>query len=43
MVVNNFATADDLTQYVNDNSIPQASIVTVLTVEARWYLFHYDR
>ena len=41
MTAVNFATADDLTTYVNDGSIPQADIVTIMVVGGRWYLFHY--
>lgn len=37
----NFADADELVIYVNDNSIVKADIVAIIIVDRRWYLFHY--
>jgi len=41
MTVMNFATAEILTTYVNDNAVAQADIVSIVAVESRWYLFHF--
>ena len=41
MTAVSFATADELVSYVNDTPVAQADIVAILTVETRWYLFHY--
>lgn len=34
-----FATADELAQYVTDQSIPQANIVSIHDKDGRWWLF----
>lgn len=36
-----FGSASDLTQYVNDNTIPQANIVAIRHVDGRWWLFWF--
>ena len=41
MTAVNFATADDLTDYVNTEPVAQADIVAIVIVESRWYLFHF--
>jgi len=41
MTVANFATADELAQYVVTNTIAQASIHTILVKDGRWYIFHF--
>jgi hypothetical protein len=41
MTAANFASAYELVEYVNDNTIVKADIVTIIVVDQRWYLFHY--
>ena len=37
----NFATPEELVQYVADNAVLQADIVTITFKDGRWYLFHF--
>lgn len=41
MTAVNFADADELVTYVNDNTIAKADIVAIIIVDRRWFLFHY--
>ena len=36
-----FETAEDLVQHVNDQTILQSEIVTIIEHDGRWYLFHF--
>lgn len=42
MKVQSFERPDQLVAFINDESIPQAQIVTVREYAGRWYVFYYE-